>query len=165
MLYLACFLLTSELETCSTLLLWLNSPTSSGTTDSLLIFAEQDPGLPSLHPTGGMLRTDHHTAAGCVSWGWAAFQVFLHDQLWWGWWGWAHTHKQGQRQGQKQPPAPDLGGLAGFVLHSKLSSKCSLLWFTHSLVSFQCCCQDPLPSPRWAFFPPSFFISWLMWLS
>lgn len=52
MLCRPCFLLTSEPETCSAVLRWLKSTTSSSTPDSLLIFAEQDPGLPSLHPTG-----------------------------------------------------------------------------------------------------------------
>lgn len=50
MLFPPCFLLTSE--TGSTAFLYLHSLTSGSTTDSLLIFAEQDPGLPFLHPTG-----------------------------------------------------------------------------------------------------------------
>lgn len=111
------------------------------------------PFLPSLQPTGGMLRTYHHVAAGCVSPGWSAFQVFLHDHPWW---GSAYTRGWGEQGGQKQPSAPDLGGLAGFVLPSGLLSRCSLLCFTHNLVTyFQCCCQDPLPSPSWPFPPPT----------
>lgn len=96
---------------------------------------------------------DLHVAAGCVSPGWSAFQVFLHDHPWG---GWAYTSGWGEQGGQKQPSAPDVGGLAGFVLPSGLLSRCSLLCFTHNLVTyFQCCCQDPLPSPSWPFFPPT----------
>lgn len=112
-----------------------------------------------------MLRTYHHVAAGCVSPGWSAFQVFLHDHPWW---GSAYTRGWGAQGGQKQPSAPDLVGLAGFVLPSGLLSRCSLLCFTHNLVTyFQCCCQDPLPSPSWPFPPPQilYFLAYVGFLT